>query len=110
MPRLMDWSVFAMGCLLVLLGFGARRWERAAIRNGARPRRGTRFVSTWLPLLLGLGLIVTKGSELVGAPFAVVMIADSLNVVLAVTAAVIMVGQAAHVRARGGSRGPDRPA
>lgn len=96
MLRFMDWSVVVMGCLLVLLSLGFRPWQQAKIRKGASPRHGAPFISMWLPLLLGLGLIAAKVPKLAGAPFAVVMIADSLNVVLAVTAAVVMVLQAAR--------------
>jgi hypothetical protein len=100
MLRFMDWSVVAMGCLLVLLSFGYRWWEQAKIRKGASPRQGVRFVSIWLPLLMGLGMIIAKVPHMVGAPFAVVMIADSLNGVLAVTAVLVLVVQ---LRRRAGS-------
>ncbi|MFB0617532.1 hypothetical protein [Streptomyces sp. AGS-58] len=92
----MDWSVAVMGCLLVLLGLGFRRWEQAKIRKGARPRQGVPFHSRWLPLLLGLGMIVGKVPKMLGAPFAIVMIADSVNGVLAFTAVVGVVLQAAR--------------
>ncbi|GAX55853.1 hypothetical protein AQJ27_30895 [Streptomyces olivochromogenes] len=100
MLRFMDWSVVVMGCLLVLLGFGYRWWEQAKIRKGASPRQGVRFYSIWFPLLMGLGMLVAKVPHMVGAPFAVVMVADSLNVVLVVTAALVLVVQA---RRRAGS-------
>lgn len=96
MLRFMDWSVVVMGCLLVLLSFGCRWWERAKIRKGASPRQGVRFYSIWLPLLMGLGMLVAKVPHMVGAPFAVVMIADSLNVVLAVMAVLVLAVQARH--------------
>ncbi|MEU3783641.1 hypothetical protein [Streptomyces sp900129855] len=92
----MDWSVVVMGCLLVLLGLGFRRWDQAKMRKGTSPRQGAPFHSRWLPLLLGLGLIVGKVPKMMGAPFAVVMIADSVNGVLAFTAVVGMVVQAAR--------------
>ncbi|GAA3788938.1 hypothetical protein [Streptomyces chiangmaiensis] len=92
MLKFMDWSVVVVGCLLVLLSFGFRWWERAKIRKGASPRQGMRFYS--IPLLIGLGMIVGKTPHLVGAPFAVVMTADSLSVVLTVTAALVLVVQA----------------
>ncbi|MER5661755.1 hypothetical protein [Streptomyces mirabilis] len=59
-----------------------------------------RFYSMWFPLLMGLGMLVAKVPHMVGASFAVVMIADSLNVVLVVTAALVLVVQA---RRRAGS-------
>lgn len=96
MLRFMDWSVVVMGCLLVLLSFGCRWWEQAKIRKGASPRQGVRFYSIWLPLLMGLGMLIAKVPHMVGAPFAVVMIADSLNVVLAVTAVLVLAVQARH--------------
>ncbi|MFF3512484.1 hypothetical protein [Streptomyces sp. NPDC002573] len=84
----MDWSVVAMGCLLVLLGFGYRRWAQAKIREGASPRQGVRFYG--FPLLMGLGLILGRAPRLLGAPFAVVMTTDSLSLVLVVTAALVL--------------------
>ncbi|MER6563205.1 hypothetical protein ABT300_36855 [Streptomyces sp. NPDC001027] len=92
----MDWSVVVMGCLLILLGFGMRRWEQANTRKEASRRQGMPFHSRWLPLLLGVGLIVGKVPKMVGAPFSIVMIADSVNGVLAFTAVVGMVVQAAR--------------
>ncbi|MEU4034324.1 hypothetical protein [Streptomyces collinus] len=85
----MDWSVVVMGCLLVLLGFGCRRWEQAKIREGASPRQGVRL--HLIPLLIGLGMIAGKSPHLVGAPFGVVMTADSLSLVLGVAAALVLV-------------------
>lgn len=96
MLSFMDWSVVVMGCLLVLLSFGCRWWEQAKIRKGASPRQGMHFYSIWIPLLMGLGMIVAKVPHMVGAPFAVVMIADSLNVVLAVTTALVLAVKARH--------------
>lgn len=89
MLRFMDWSVVVTGCLLILLGFGGHRWERAKVRRGASPRRGLRL-SLFL-LLIGLGMIVGKSPHLLGAPFAVVMTADSLSLVLVVAAALVLV-------------------
>jgi hypothetical protein len=88
----MDWSVVVMGCLLVLLGFGCRWWEQAKIRKGASPRQGLRLYL--IPVLIGLGMIVGKTPHLVGAPFAVVMTADSLSLALMVAAALVLVAPA----------------
>ncbi|MFJ5532581.1 hypothetical protein [Streptomyces sp. NPDC093261] len=85
----MDWSVVVMGCLLVFLGFGCRWWEQAKVRKGASPRQGVRLYL--FSLLIGLGMIVAKSPHLVGAPFAVVMTADSLSLVLGVAAALVLV-------------------
>jgi hypothetical protein len=85
----MDWSVVVMGCLLVLLGVGCRRWEQAKIRKGASPRQGVRLYL--IPLLMGLGMIVGQSPHLVGAPFAVVMTADALSLVLGVAAVLVLV-------------------
>ncbi|MDH6451832.1 hypothetical protein M2156_003831 [Streptomyces sp. SAI-149] len=93
MLRFMDWSVVVMGCLLVLISFGRRWWERAKIRKGARPRQDMRFYSIWMPLLMGLGMIVAKVPHMAGAPFAIVMAADTLNLVLAVTTALVLAVQ-----------------
>ncbi|KQV95397.1 hypothetical protein ASD08_13190 [Streptomyces sp. Root369] len=101
MLRFMDWSVVGMGCLLVLLSFGCRWWERAKIGKGARPRQGMRFYSIWMPLLMGLGMLVAKVPHMVGAPFAVVMAADTLNLVLVVTTALVLAVQVRN-RARSG--------
>ncbi|MEU0422099.1 hypothetical protein ABZ235_00575 [Streptomyces canus] len=99
----MDWSVVVMGCSLVLLSFGCRRWERAQIRKGARPRQGMRFYSIWMPLLMGLGMIVAKVPHMVGAPFALVMAADTLNLVLVVTTALALAVQVRHRASSGPS-------
>ncbi|WP_328747499.1 hypothetical protein OHT57_18340 [Streptomyces sp. NBC_00285] len=96
----MDWSVVVMGCLLVLLSFGCRWWERAHVRKGTRSRQGMRFYAIWMPLLIGLGMIVAKVPHMVGAPFAIVMAADTLILVLAVTTALVL---AVQVRRRAGS-------
>ena len=101
MLRFMDWSVVVMGCLLVLLSFGCRWWERADIRQGARARQGMRFYAIWMPLLIGLGMIVAKVPHLVGAPFVIVMTADTLVLVLAVTTALVLAVQVRR-RARSG--------
>lgn len=84
----MDWSVLVMGGLLLLFGGGRLWWERAASRNGVRPGAAVRFPATWLPLLLGLCMVIAKAPHLLGAPHAVVRIADTVNVVLAVGLAV----------------------
>lgn len=89
MLRFMDWSVVVMGCLLVLLGFGCRWWVQTKIRKGASPSQGVRLYL--IPLLIGFGMIVGKLPHLVGAPFAVVMTADSLSLVLGVAAALVLV-------------------
>jgi hypothetical protein len=101
MLRFMDWSVVGVGCLLVLLSFGCRWWEQAKMRKGARRRQGMRFYSTWMPLLMGLGMLIAKVPHMVGAPFAIVMAADTLNVVLVVTTALVLAVQVRH-RARSG--------
>ncbi|MFF0095689.1 hypothetical protein ACFYSF_38030 [Streptomyces canus] len=92
----MDWSVVGTGCLLVLLSFGCRWWEQTKIRKGARPRQGMRSFSIWMPLLMGLGMIVAKVPHMLGAPFAVVMAADTLNLVLVVTTALVLFVQVRH--------------
>jgi hypothetical protein len=52
---------------------------------------------------MGLGMLVAKVPHMVGAPFAVVMIADSLNVVLMVTAVLALTVQARHQAGSGPS-------
>ncbi|MFF0015933.1 hypothetical protein [Streptomyces sp. NPDC005374] len=99
----MDWSVVVMGCSLVLLSFGCRWWERAKIRKGARPRWGMRFYSIWMPLLMGLGMIVSRVPHMVGAPFAITMAADTLNLVLAVTTVLVLAVQAMRRDSSGSS-------
>ncbi|MER7565789.1 hypothetical protein ACGFWE_30375 [Streptomyces sp. NPDC048523] len=94
----MDWSVVVLGCLLVLLGFGCRWWVQTKIRQGASLRQEVRL--SLIPLLIGLGLVVGKSPSLVGAPFAVVMTADSMSFVLMVAATLISVVAATR---RGGS-------
>jgi hypothetical protein len=85
----MDWSVVVMGCLLVLLGFGCRWWERRQIREGASSRQGVRLYL--FPLLIGPGMVGGRLPRLVGASFAVVMTADSLSFVLVVAAVLVLV-------------------
>ncbi|MFG2777800.1 hypothetical protein ACGFY7_08040 [Streptomyces prunicolor] len=81
----MDWSVVAMGCALVLASLGGRWWERTNVRKVAGSDQGTRFFWAWLPILIGLGMIGTNVPRLLGAPHAVMMIVDTLNLVLAIT-------------------------
>jgi len=102
MLQFMDWSVVAMGCLLVLVALGGRWWERAEARKGAGPVRGARFFWAWLPLLLGLGMIGGNLPRLLHASYAVVMTMDTLNLVLAVTTVVLVLRAARHFfRGRG---------
>lgn len=92
--RFMDWSVVAMGCALVLMSLGGRWWERARVRKGvgvdADRDQGTRPFWAWLPLLLGLGMIGSDLPRLLHAPYTVVMVVDTLNLVLAVTTVVLV--------------------
>ncbi|UXY28518.1 hypothetical protein [Streptomyces sp. HUAS TT20] len=90
MLRFMDWSVVAMGCLLVLGSLVGRWWERTQARKGEGVGldRGMRFLWAWLPLLMGLGMIGTKVPGLLHAPYSVVEVVDALNFVLAVTVSV----------------------
>jgi hypothetical protein len=94
----MDWSVVAMGGVLVLASLGGRWWERTKVRKGARPEQGARFIWAWLPLLIGLELIGARLPSLLHAPHAVVLIVDALKVALAV--AMLVLGLRA-VRRRG---------
>ena len=85
MLRFMDWSVVAMGCVLVLGSVGGRWWERTKVRKNERPDQDVRFFWAWLPLLMGLGMIGAKVPGLLRAPHPVVEVVDALNFVLAVT-------------------------
>ncbi|MGW7529850.1 hypothetical protein [Streptomyces sp. NPDC054783] len=85
MLRFMDWSVVAMGCVLVLGGLGSRRWERTRVRTTERSDQDMRFLWAWLPLLMGLGMICARVPGLLGAPHLVVEVFDALNFGLAVT-------------------------
>ncbi|MFJ5970117.1 hypothetical protein [Streptomyces sp. NPDC093060] len=82
MLRFMDWSVVAMGCLLVLGSLVSRWW---AARKGEGLDQGVRFLWAWLPFLMGLGMIGAKVPGLLHAPHPVVEIVDALNFMLAVT-------------------------
>lgn len=95
MLRFMDWSVVAMGCALVLMGLGIRWGERTEVRKGKNPDQDLRFFRTWFPLLLGLGMIITRVPGLLHAPHSVVMIMDTLNGALALTVLVLVL-RAAH--------------
>ena len=102
MLKFMDWSVVAMGCVLVLVALGGRWWERAKGHKGAGPGQGTRFFWAWLPLLMGLGMIAANLPALLHASHAVVMTMDTLNLVLAVTTMVLALRAARHFfRGRG---------
>lgn len=85
MLRFMDWTVVAMGCVLILGSLGSRWWERAKISKGDTPDPHMRYLRAWLPLLMGLGMISAKVPGLLHAPHPVVEIVDALNFVLAVT-------------------------
>jgi hypothetical protein len=85
MLRFMDWSVVAMGCLLVLGSLGSRWWERTMVSKGQNPDQGMRFFWAWLPLLMGLGMIGAKVPGLLHAPHLVVELVDALNFALAIT-------------------------
>ncbi|GGU89628.1 hypothetical protein GCM10010260_24830 [Streptomyces filipinensis] len=85
MLRFMDWSVVAMGCVLVLGGLGGRRWQRTRVRKNERPEQGRPFIWTWQPLLMGLGMICARVPGLLRAPHLVVEVFDALSFGLAVT-------------------------
>ena len=91
MLRFMDWSVVAVGCLLVLGSLGSLWWERTRISRGDRPARDGRYFWACLPLLMGLGMIGTKVPNLLHASHPVVEVIDALNFVLAVTVAIFAV-------------------
>ncbi|MFI7497385.1 hypothetical protein ACIBVL_02520 [Streptomyces sp. NPDC049687] len=102
MLRFMDWSVVALGCALVLVSLGGRWWERAGRYEGAGADQGGRFLWAWLPLLMGVGMIVGTMPSLLLAPHAVVMAGDTLNVVLSFTVLALAVRAVRRVlRARG---------
>ncbi|MFF4689011.1 hypothetical protein [Streptomyces sp. NPDC001307] len=85
MLRFMDWSVVAMGCVLVLGGLGSRRWERTRARKNERFGQDMRFIWAWQPLLMGLGMICAKVPGLLRTPHLVVEVFDALSFGLAVT-------------------------
>ncbi|MEU0076139.1 hypothetical protein ABZ027_42450 [Streptomyces sp. NPDC006332] len=86
----MDWSVVAMGCLLVLGSLIGRWWERTRTRRSEGPDQRLRFLWAWLPLLMGLGMIGTKVPTLFHAPHTVVESLDALNFMLSVAVLVIV--------------------
>jgi hypothetical protein len=85
MLRFMDWSVVAMGCVLVLGGLGGRWWERTRVGKNERSDQDMRFLWAWLPLLMGLGMLCARVPGLLRAPHLVVEVFDALNFGLAVT-------------------------
>jgi hypothetical protein len=86
MLRFMDWSVVAMGCLLVLAGLTGRGSERARA-----PRdKDLRFHRAWLPLLMGPVMLAAKVPGMLHAPHSVVETVDALAFVLAATAVVLV--------------------
>ncbi|MFF0159904.1 hypothetical protein ACFYRY_20575 [Streptomyces sp. NPDC005263] len=85
MLRFMDWSVVAMGCLLVLGSLVGRWRERTRTRRSEHLDQRLRFLWAWLPLLMGLGMIGTKVPALLHAPHTVVESIDALNFMLAAT-------------------------
>jgi hypothetical protein len=85
MLRFMDWSVVAMGCVLVLGSLAGRWWERTEARKNEHPDQVPRFFWAWLPLLMGLGMICAKVPGLLRAPYAVVEVFDALNFILMAT-------------------------
>ncbi|WP_225097878.1 hypothetical protein [Streptomyces sp. CoH27] len=85
MLRFMDWSVVAMGCVLVLGSLGSRRWERTQVRQNERSDQDKRFLWAWLPLLMGLGMICARTPGLLRAPHLVIELFDALDFGLAVT-------------------------
>ncbi|MFF4119554.1 hypothetical protein [Streptomyces sp. NPDC001714] len=95
MLRFMDWSIVAMGCALVLMSLGGQSWERTRVRKGKSPDQDMRFYWAWFPLLVGLGLISAKVPSLLLAPHPIVMIMDTLDGALWVTA-VILALRAGH--------------
>jgi hypothetical protein len=111
MLRVMDWSVLALGCALVLGGAGSRWWVRTHPHGGTGDAadREVRFLCTWLPLLMGLGMIVAKAPGLMGASWTVVEVADAVNFALAAAMLVLTVRAARRVfrirREAGGQSG-----
>lgn len=90
MLRFMDWSVVAMGCALVLMSLGSRRWERTKVQKSDSPDQGMPFLRAWLPLLIGLGAISARVPSLLLAPHLVVVIMDTLNAVLWVAVLILV--------------------
>jgi hypothetical protein len=90
MLRFMDWSVVALGCLLVLGSVVGRWFERTQARRGEDLDQRLRFLWAWLPLLMGLGMISTKLAGLSHAPHSVVETVDALNFMLAVVVLVFV--------------------
>ncbi|WRZ91695.1 hypothetical protein OHB54_23010 [Streptomyces sp. NBC_01007] len=102
MQRLMDWSVVAMGCALVLAVIGIRWWERVRTPKGESPGQDTRRSWAWLPFFMGLAMIAARLPGLVHAPHPFVELVDALTFMIAVTGLVIAVRSARRAfRARG---------
>ncbi|MGW3241900.1 hypothetical protein [Streptomyces sp. NPDC001070] len=59
--------------------------------TGDAADREMRFLCAWLPLFMGLGMIVAKAPGLMGASWAVVEAADALNFALAAAILVLAV-------------------
>ncbi|MET8134205.1 hypothetical protein [Streptomyces sp. NPDC005251] len=102
MLRLMDWSVVALGCALVVGSLGSRWWERVKASKGEGPDQGMRLFSAWLPLLMGLAMISARLPALLHASHPVVELVDALTFVIVVTVLVFAVRSARRIfRARG---------
>ncbi|MDX3235273.1 hypothetical protein PV392_06180 [Streptomyces sp. ME03-5709C] len=102
MPRFMDGSVVAMGCLLILGTTAVRRRERGNRAKGEAPGQAPRSHGTWLPLLTGVGMIAAKAPDLLGAPWLLVEIVDAADVALAATVVFLAVRSGRRrVRTRG---------
>ncbi len=100
MPRFMDWSVVAMGGLLVLTG-ATLLW-----RGRGRPGNARSTADRWarFPLLMGIAALNAQWPRLLHAPFSVLMAVDAVNAVLALVLAAWVV---LSVRGRGlPGRGP----
>lgn len=104
--RVADWSVVVLGAFLIVIGLFGRRVERVKRNEHPERDRGTRFMWAWLPLLLGAGEIMSTLPGLLGAPYAVRLAFDTVNLLLAVGVGIGVVRGLLALRAARAAGGP----
>lgn len=93
MLRFADWSVAVLGVLLIAWGVGClwRARSKTTGHGSAEVEVRHRWEWGWSPLLAGLATVTGKVPHMLAAPFPVLMITDSLDMVLVITMAALAI-------------------
>jgi hypothetical protein len=101
MLQVMDWIIVGLGGGFVVFSLVLRLTPRgkARLASTASKRLFAAYIGWIYPLFTGLGLLSGKLPRLLGAPYAAVMVFDTVGLLLAIALGVLMIRAALRLKA-----------